>query len=165
MYFTLLNLMKKTKLSYKMKNKLKFLLIPLMVMFFGSCMQEVTLSELENIKIEKNSNSLDIVLYLKINNPNAFKIKVQEINVDLTLNSWEVGEVISKEEFVLKPNSNDVYPVPVNVDFGNILTGGAALISLFSSDKATVKILGDIKAKAFFISKTIKIDETKEVSL
>ena len=148
-----------------MKNKIKYFLPLIMVLFLGSCMQEITLTEVENIEIEQNSNSLDVVLYLKINNPNSFKIKVQEINVDLTLNSWEVGQVTSNEEFVLKPNSEDVYPVPVNVDFGNILTGGAALISLFSSDKASVKVFGDLKAKAFFITKTVKIDETKEISL
>ena len=128
-------------------------------------MQEVTLSEVENVKLERNNNSLDVVLYLKINNPNSFKIKINEIDLELTLNSWEVGEVTSNEELILKPNSEDVYPVPVNIDIDNVLTGGVALISLFSSDKATVKVLGELKAKAFFVSKIIKIDETKEISL
>jgi len=136
-----------------------------MLMFLGSCMQEVTLSEVENVKLERNNNSLDVVLYLKINNPNSFKIKINEIDLELTLNSWEVGEVTSNEELILKPNSEDVYPVPVNIDIDNVLTGGVALISLFSSDKATVKVLGELKAKAFFVSKIIKIDETKEISL
>ena len=148
-----------------MKNKIKYLFVPLLMVFLGSCVQEVTLSEVENVKIEKNSNSLDVILYLKINNPNSFKIKIKKIDLDLTLNSWEVGEVISNEELILDPNSEDVYAVSVNVDIDNVITGGIALISLFSKDKATVKVVGELKAKAFFVSKIIKIDEIKEISL
>ncbi len=144
---------------------MKYFFIPLIMLFLTSCMQEVTLSEVENVKIDKNSNGLEVVLHLKIKNPNSYKIKINEIDLDLTLNSWEVGEVTSNEEIILKPNSEDVYPVPVNIDIDNTITGGIALISLFSSDKATVKVVGELKAKAFFVSKIIKIDETKEISL
>lgn len=146
-----------------MNQKSKLIILALIAVFFSSCVKDVTFSELENIKLEKTSNSVDIVLYLRIENPNFFKIKVQEVNVDLTLNSWEVGEITITDEFELAPNSNEVYPVPIEVDFGNMLTGGAAIISLFSSDKATVKIIGELKAKAMFMKKTIPIDETKEI--
>ncbi len=148
-----------------MINKTKLLLFSLSLLLLSSCMQEITFTELEDIKIQKNAQSLDIVLFLRINNPNSFKIKIKEVNLDLTLNSWEVGEINISEDFVLKSNSNDVYEVPVQIDIKNTITGGLALISLFANDKADVKIVGTIQANAFFINKTIPVDETKRLEI
>ena len=155
----------KSKIYNKQFAKVSFLLL-FFVIFLTSCMQEVKIGELEGVSVEKNSDDeLGIVLFMRIDNPNLFKVKIKKIDMKITLNTWHLGKVESEKTIVIPANSNDIQEIPVKVEISNLLTGGAALISILTSDKVDILLYGDIEVRALFKSKTFKIDEDKEVEL
>jgi LEA14-like dessication related protein len=112
---------------------------------FGQ-LKDIQYLDVENFKIQQIENnkaaiSLDIRLY----NPNNYKLKLKDADIDVFINGNHIGKVqqaVDKYE-VLK-NDTCLVPVILDVDMQNILAN--ALQIVLSSGMADVKLSGTVKA-------------------
>ncbi len=153
-----------------MKNsffKLPLLLVLLSVISF-SCFEikPVEVGDIQGIRIKKLSGkSVSLDVLLPINNPNTFKFKITGVNLDIVINNVNLGKVKNIDKVTVPARSNQTYSFLVEVEFPKILTGAISLFKSLMESRVKVKLTGHIKVRAFFISKTIKVNEEKTVKL
>lgn len=149
------------------KSGMKFsqiLAISILFLMFSSCYKNVTIGEIEGVRLNLSSTKdFSLVLKMKIENPNFYKITVSKIDADISVNGYNLGNVISETEIIIAPKTEEIREIPLDVEIKNIFSGGAALLTTVGSGKLNIDIDGFIYAKALFKNFEIKIDENKEV--
>lgn len=140
------------------------ILIFSMIVFFTSCYKQVSVGEIDSVRIS-NSSSKDfrLILKIKITNPNFYKITLTGVDADLTLNDWSLGHITSDMKVVIPANTDDIMEIPLDFEITNILSGGAALLSTIGSGSLDVDIEGFITAKALFKEFQIDIEESRNI--
>lgn len=136
--------------------------------FLVACVdyKEVKLLGIENVSLNRISgDGIDADVWLKIENPNDYKIKVETKDLIFSLNGKKVGNTSLKEELVLEKSTTKVYKVPLNVAVPPNGTIDLGLMLLMGGGKLTLNLKGDIIGKAKGISKTVPVDITESVSL
>lgn len=144
------------------------LLLVLLSIISVSCFEikPVEVGDIQGIRINKLSGkSISLDVLLPINNPNTFKFKITDINLDIVINNVNLGKVKNIDKVTVPARSNQIYSFLVEVEFSKILTGAISLFKYLMESQAKVKLTGHIKVRAFFISKTIKVNEEKTVKL
>jgi hypothetical protein len=107
-------------------------LLPLVasaVLLMASCSSydEVELKDITNVEVLRmDGKQVALRVDALVNNPNGFKIHVEEPDVDLYLNDNFVGKGLLDSALVLDRKSTKVYPVYLHAD----LQGGAVLFML-----------------------------------
>ena len=103
---------------------------------------------------------------IPINNPNNFKFKVTDIDLDINLNGTDLGKVKELKNIKIPANSNETHTFLVEVEFSKVLAGSLNILgSLMKKDKAKVKLKGKIHVKSFMIGKTIDVNLDKPVKM
>ncbi|HNS42495.1 MAG TPA: hypothetical protein PKN22_07025, partial [Taishania sp.] len=94
---------------------------------------------------------------------NKKKIKVKPSLFDLYINENQVGTVQLDQTIEIQPNG--VFPIHVPITLN--LQQGAIPVIIAGALKQTAKIrvVGKLKGSMYGITKSKKIDETKEISL
>ena len=127
---------------------------------------DVEFISLENAALNKISpNGIEADLWVKINNPNDYKIKVETKNLTFSINGKEIGKAKLVDQLELNKNSKETYKTWVVVELpsdGNIDLG---MIMLMSGGKINLGIKGEIIGKAKGISKTVPVDFKESISL
>lgn len=126
----------------------------------------VKVGDIEGIKInEMTKTSVTLELMIPIENPNNFKFKITDVDLDISLNGTKLGKVREIKKITVPANSSEVHSFCVEVEFSKILAGSLDLLSTLMKKKADLDLKGTIKAKAFMISKKIDINVSKPVDL
>lgn len=156
----------------KNRSKLKwiFLILPLLVIGFTaiiscSAIKPIALKKVESVKIlSASSDGVELELNLLIENPNFFKFKITDGELNIVLNKIDMGKAELKNTVSLPAHTEVSHKFNVHVGASNALLGGfASLLSLFKNNTATVSLKGSIKAKSFGISHTFPVDETTRI--
>ena len=126
--------------------------------------KEVEFISLENAELNKISpNGIEADLWVKIKNPNDYKIKVETKDLTFSINGKEIGKAKLAKQLELNKEGTEVYktgiivslPADGNIDLGMLMIGA----------KITLGLKGEIIGKAKGISKTVPIDFTESVSI
>ncbi len=142
------------------------IIVVLSLFFLFSCVKPIHIGKIESVKLNSLSgSSLNIDVKMPIQNPNFFKIKVLEANLNLTFNSTVLGGFNFPEPIILSAASDKSYSIPIEFKRIDMLTGIMGLASVFTEKQAKVKIKGTVKARAFIFTKTYKVDEESSVKL
>jgi len=110
-------------------NTALFPLVASAVLLMASCSSydEVELKDITNVEVLRmDGKQVALRVDALVNNPNGFKIHVEEPDVDLYLNDNFVGKGLLDSALVLDRKSTKVYPVYLHAD----LQGGAVLFML-----------------------------------
>ncbi|MBN2682655.1 MAG: LEA type 2 family protein [Bacteroidales bacterium] len=151
--------------TYNMIKKIALLLIPLL---FSSCVtiKEVNVGKIQGLKVEEvTKESVKLEFQIPIENKNNFKIKIKDVDLKIDVNRVSLGEVKKIKKIVIPANSNEIHNFHIEAKVSNLLMGSLAMIGSMLGGKANVKVNGHIKAKAFFVTKKIKIEENNPVKL
>tara|TARA_B110000879_G_scaffold47964_1_gene67628 strand:- start:4482 stop:4928 length:447 start_codon:yes stop_codon:yes gene_type:complete len=128
--------------------------------------KDVEFLSLENATLNKISpNGIEADLWLKIKNPNDYKIKIETKDLTFSINGKEIGKAQLTEQLELTKEDTETYKTAIIVSLpadGNIDLG---MIMLMSGGKITLGIKGEIVGKAKGISKTVLIDFTESISI
>ncbi len=147
------------------KNILKWGCLVALLFVFNSCtIENVSYVGVDGLKFEKLSGrDLSLSFNLTLNNPNKKKIKVKPSLFDLYINENQVGTVQLDQTIEIQPNG--VFPIHVPITLN--LQQGAIPVIIAGALKQTAKIrvVGKLKGSMYGITKSKKIDETKEISL
>ncbi len=145
----------------------KIVAIACLVLFIG-CVdyKEVQLISLENVSLNRISgDGIDADVWLKIDNPNDYKIKVNAKDLVLSFNDKKIGNATLPDDLVLEKSITKVYKTTLNVTVppdGGIDLG---LIMLMGGGQITLGLKGEITGKAKSISKTVPVDIKETISL
>ena len=139
-----------------------------LLLAFTACVdyKNVEFLSLENATLNKISPSgIEADLWLKIKNPNDYKIKIETKDLTFFINGKEIGKARLTEQIELTKENTETYKTGIVVSLpadGNIDLG---MIMLMSGGKITLGIKGEIIGKAKGISKTVPIDFTESISI
>jgi hypothetical protein len=110
-------------------NKALLPMIAMAVLLVSSCStyDEVELKDITNVEVLRmDGKQVALRVDALVNNPNGFKIHVEDPDVDLYLNDRFVGKGLLDSALVLERKSTQVYPVYLHAD----LQGGPVLFML-----------------------------------
>jgi len=147
--------------------KYMLLLCSVLVLFTG-CIEykEVEVLGLEDVSIGNiDTKGAQIEISVRVSNPNNYKIKITDSDLDLFLSGKKVGKATIGERIIIPKNSNEVHTFNIDATFKEM--GGAlgALITFGTKSSLDLKVSGFIKAKAFGVGKKFPVDFEDNVSM
>ena len=133
-----------------------------LLLLLSSCInyQDVTFLGVRNVELRKmDGNDIALTIDAEVENPNGYRIKLKDPDVDLWYNGHLIGKAVLDSAVVLDKRSTRVYPVYISADtkgkLGPILLG--SLGSLLSG-QAEVRAAGTVKGQVGIISKRFPFD-------
>ena len=134
----------------------------LVTILLTSCanFRDVTFHGVRNVELRKmNGNDIALTIEAEVENPNNYRIKLKDPDVDLWYNGQLVGKAVLDSTVTLDKRSTRIYPVYISADtqgkLGPILLGG--LGSLLSG-QAELRASGTVKGQVGIISKRFPFD-------
>lgn len=143
----------------------KLFIIILLAGGMHSCIpfKPVEVTEISSVNFEKASiTSPQIDVTLKIKNPNFYKIKVKDINLEGFVSGQSLGRVgVDTKDVFIPKKSEEKYTITLKADVAKVL---AALPSVMFTQSAIVGLKGNIEVKALLFKKKVPIDIKEKVS-
>ena len=147
-----------------MKNLLLCLLI---IPFLTGCLsyKPVELVGIRSMKLTHvDTKGITATVGVEMKNPNGYKIRVKDPDVDLSINGIGVGKALLDSAVVLKRRSTEVYRIPIHVNFQIDQAGiipGLATGFLTGSVKLGVK--GTVVGKAGLVRKRFPFSDEQVI--
>jgi LEA14-like dessication related protein len=150
----------------KFKTHFKFLLLTFFVINFSSCtvqqptIEDISISNINYLKGEAN-------LKLSINNPNAYELKISDVNIDIVIDNEKLATAKSITTTSLKAKSLSELDIVVsfNKPEGNLISFVKGKINQFKNNQDIfVHFNGSLVAGNFLSKRTIIINKTKTIS-
>lgn len=138
-----------------------------LALLFASCSryQDVVLHEITDAElISMNAKSIALRIDARIENPNGFRIHVEEPDVDLFLNDRYIGKALLDSALVIDKKATAVYPVYMHAD----LAGGplvAMLITSALSGEVKVGAKGSAAGRSGALKKRFPFEVSQVISL
>ena len=133
----------------------------------SSCLtyEEVEFVGVKDVDVESFSMKEAVVkVTVQVKNPNKYKIKITNSDLDLFLNGNDLGKAVIQEKIILEKQSNDSHTFTVKTNIGKAAGAlGGLLLGIGRAPELHVK--GTIKAKAFGIGKNFPVDVKERVSM
>ncbi len=144
-----------------MKRTYFFLLIlPLLT----SCLtrESVDIGEIQQLEINGvERNTVSMRISLPIENPNNYKISIEEIYLEFSLDNEHLGNLSSNKKIEIPAHSKEVHKFDLELELKNAFLGALSIIQQFSKKNAEVNINGWVKARALFVRKKIPVSESQ----
>ena len=126
----------------------------------------VDIGDVDNVDFKGMAdNKISLELSIPVTNPNTYKIKIKEMDLDVTINGKYLGKMKNAAEIIIPPKSSEVQVFPVDIHVTNILASMSSLYKIRKSNSFEMQIEGTIKVKAFISSKTIEVSEKQTVNI
>ena len=141
-------------------------LLPALILVLSGCIgyKEVSLTAVEDVQVERLDRAgLALRVDVHVNNPNGYRIKVTDQDVDLYLNGTMAGKATLDTLLVLEKRSEQRYSIPMHTTFtgsGFLLLLGGAL-----SGGMEVGAKGTAVAKAGLVRKRFPFELQQRVEL
>jgi LEA14-like dessication related protein len=110
-------------------------------------------------------NKINLDLKVPINNPNNFKLKIKELDLDISLNGKYIGKMKNDTLIIIPKNYEGISTFPVEIQVENILSSAMLFYKLKKTKQVEILIEGKIIAKSFLHGKTIKVSEKQTIDL
>ena len=115
-----------------------------------------------NISGEK----VELAFNLEIDNPNGFKIVLNQYDMDVMLNDKGLGKTSSSEKIVIKRKSKASHPFKLSASYKDFIGATVSgLGALLNKEPVTFKVKGAIKGRIWWFKKTIPIETTQKIKL
>jgi LEA14-like dessication related protein len=142
------------------------LLVLFIALYSCNAYKSVDIGDVSNVNFKGMvDNKISIELSIPVTNPNGYKIKIKEMDLDVTINGKYLGKMKNSSEIVIPSKSDEVQVFPVDIHVSNLLTSMSSLYKMRKAKSFEMQIEGKIKVKAFLNSKTIEVSEIQSVSL
>ena len=111
-------------------------------------------------------STLSLEVSATIENPNKYKIKVQDPDIDIYLEGNKVGKLQMDAPLTLQKDTTMQYTVPIHTELDGALGSiFPVLLGVMSSNTIRFGAKGTFKGSAKMISKRIDVDIDQEVDL
>lgn len=141
------------------------LLLPAALLAACSPVQDVVVQDITGVELKGlGPQRLSLRVDARVENPNGFRIHVEDPDVDLFLNDRFVGKAVLDSALVLAPKATAVYPVHLHAD----LQGGPLAIMLIGSalsGQVKVGAKGSVAGRSGPLRKRFPFEVSHVVSL
>ncbi|MDR1022500.1 MAG: hypothetical protein LBL94_04405 [Prevotellaceae bacterium] len=140
--------------------KIPLLLLPAVTLLLScSGLRHISVDDVRNVSVRPSGGGVMLVtLDAKVSNPSCRKVQLTGLELNVELRGSAIATISAKEKVVAPRRSHDFQPVLLEVRLRNLLTTLIALQQKqLSPDELMVE--GELRAKAFPFSKTIKIEK------
>jgi LEA14-like dessication related protein len=144
------------------------LFIVLSLTLFSSCgdLERIEIGDPQEVKIQGfDGNYLKILAQIPINNPSAYNVKIQEIDLRVYLNGTYIGKLIVDEAIEIERKVNKNYELPVKIRLNNILGAAYIMMNMKQGQKVEIRLEGLVTAKTIMFTREFQIDQTKKIVL
>ncbi|MFW5804698.1 MAG: LEA type 2 family protein [bacterium] len=146
-------------MANKMLKNIFLLFIPLFILGCGN-IDNVEVGEIENIQFNGIKGSkIFLEIDVPVKNPSIYKLEIKEIKSDVIINNLKIGHISDIEKVVIKPYSDEVKHVKLEIQVTNLLGGLFSVANTFRKNKISYEISGYIKIKTLLFTKTIDIQK------
>lgn len=139
------------------------------LILFSSCIsyKPILITGIKDVKTTNLSGEkVELAFNLQVNNPNGFKMVLNDYNMDVMINDKTLGKASSAEKIVIKRKSNNTYPFKLSASYKDFMGAAVSgLGSLFKSEPVTFKVKGAIKGRIWWFKKNIPIETTQQIKL
>jgi len=142
------------------------LLLPLLL---SSCFsyQEVTFKGITDVQVSRmDEKGIAVRAMVTLDNPNGFRIHVNDPDVDVYLNDVYIGKAILDSNLTIDKRISKDYAVPMHATFNG--HGGDAMVAILGaalSGHAKLKAKGSVSGKSFLFSKRFPFEQETELDL
>ena len=131
---------------------------------FASCevYKDINVEAFENVKASKmEGREIDLNLFLRIENPNFYAVKLKQIGIALLVNDKTIGYLKLDKNRKIKRKSTNVYSFPVHLTLeeGILLK----MVQFALQRKVEVHIKGKVKGSVYGINQTENVDIVKSI--
>ena len=150
------------------KKRLAVLASIFLALTFSGCeFKPIELNRVEDIRIESIKGAeIKGIIVLSIHNPYSFPVTVMGANFKIFKAENQLGTASINEGFRIAANSSETYPVKLNANVESLLSGGImGILNMLGGKNPRVKLIGEIKARALLIPRTIPIELETELPL
>ena len=132
----------------------------LMPLFFSCKLyKDVEVVEVENVVFnELGENGAEAEVWLKISNPNGYKVVLTESAIDLYFEGKEMGEVQLLDKMEVPKRSLSTQVMKVEVQYDNLEDMLGNLLVLLFKQEFQLEAKGYVKGKALFVAKKVDIN-------
>lgn len=147
----------------------RFLIFILLGTALSSCnlYKDVEVTQVGEIRFtEMGQEGVKAEVDLRIDNPNSFKVKLIDSDIDVWINGMEVGKVRLAEHLTLNKKSEEDVVLKLSSDYDELSPQFLqTALSLFFANSADFKAQGYVKGKALMVSKKVDVDVEDRVML
>ncbi|MEA3450734.1 MAG: LEA type 2 family protein [Bacteroidota bacterium] len=148
-----------------MKNIAKIIIFLLITTITFSCYKQVEFTEFESADFDMKKNKGKIILYIKMNNPNFYKVKIVETDLRIYLNDKYLGDVKDINQIILPVRNETIVEIPLQITLMNIFFNAGNISDFFLDSKdLKIKIEGDVVGKTIFGRKKMEVNHEKNIS-
>ena len=119
----------------------------------------------ENVNLGKSNQGMtNISFNIKLDNPNAYNIKIKSSDLTIYLGGKELGDVHLTDRLVIQKQTAKSYPVEVSAKLKDIAKAGiVGLVELATKKTISIRYKGFVRASVFGITQKRYIDESKDI--
>jgi LEA14-like dessication related protein len=147
----------------------KVVLIVAAVGMLHSCTlyKEVEVLEVHNVEVKEFSQELvEVEVELLVDNPNWYNIKIVKSDLDLLLNSKDIGTLQLAKKVVVPKKAKSIQKISVYTDYDDLKENFLKnVLTLLFARKTEFQATGYVKAKGLFIAKKVPVDVKQEIDL
>ena len=141
----------------------KYLIISLLLFLalFSGCsgFGDVKLLNVKDVTYQEfKGNVLRLAITATVDNPNRFKVKFKEANMDLRLNDRIIGTVTQMEPITIAGRTQKDYKIHVSIEMKDLFSNLMNLFRLLMNEPKNLNLSGTVHVKSFLYSKTIQIE-------
>ena len=107
---------------------------------------------------EYKGNMLRVAIVATVNNPNRFKVKIKDANMDLRLNDRLLGTVTQVEQIELLGRTQKDYKIQVSIEMKDMISNLISLFRVLMNEPKNLNLSGTVHVISFLYSQTFQID-------
>src|SRR6056297_1741908 len=145
-------------------NVKRIIIIFLLFPFLSSCLtkESVEIGDIQELQIDAvERNTVYMRISLPIENPNKYKISIEEIHLDFSLDDDHLGTLSSNKKIEIPAQSKELHQFEMELELKNAFLGALSLVQQFSKKNAEVNIEGWVNAKALLVRKKIPVSKSQ----
>ena len=122
----------------------------------------------QNFKVgEIKDGKINVILTVKINNPNRYKIKVKKTALDLIIEDKNIGQAFMKEDVIIEKSKEKNYSFTVQADYKTLSKSAMGIVQKALFQKTiNVQVKGKVKAVVRGIfSKKMDVNVKKDIPI
>ncbi len=137
-------------------------IITILPFLLTSCLkfENIELISLKDVTyLEFKDNVLRLAITATIDNPNRFKVKIKDADMELLRNNRKIGAVTQVEQIELDGRTRKDYKIRVAIEINDMMSGLTSLYRMLMNDTDNLNLSGSVHVKSFLYSKTYKVEK------
>lgn len=143
--------------------------LALLVLVLQSCniYKEVEVLEVRDVALKEFSqDQVEIEVTLVLDNPNWYKIKIVDSDLDLYLNKRDIGNLKLADKVYVPKKTRSVQTIGIYTDYKDLKENFLQnMLTLLFTSKTELQVTGYVKARGLMVGKKVLVDVKQEVDL